>query len=237
MNRYLYETATTPEQCAAVVVKNRRNALRNPSAPYGADISIDDVLEGPALSWPLGQREASETSDGAVVMVLAASNVANSISDKPIWIHGIGWNNDSPSLESRDWGQAIYAQKAAQLAYRQAGINNPLEVVDFAEVDDTYAYKELQALEAIGICRSGEAGALTEEGFTTADGMLPVNVSGGSLGIGHLLDASGLARALEVVLQLRGEAGLRQLEDVEVGLVQSWRGVPTTSGVVAILGN
>jgi acetyl-CoA C-acetyltransferase len=237
MSRFLYETDTTPEQCAAVVVKNRRNALKNPSAPYGADLSIDDVLEGPALSWPLGKREAAEPSDGAIVMVLASENAANSISDKPIWIHGIGWINDSPSLESRDWGQAIYAQKAAQMAYRQAGISNPLQVIDFAEVDDIYAYKELQALEAIGICRPGEAGALTEEGFTSADGMVPVNISGGSLGMGHLLDATGLARALETVLQLRGEAGSRQLEDVEVGLVQSWRGVPTTSGVVAIMGN
>jgi acetyl-CoA C-acetyltransferase len=68
-------------------------------------------------------------------------------------------------------------------------------------------------------------------------GDLPVNVSGGALGWGHLLDATGLARALEVVLQLRGEAGARQLEDVNVGLAQSWRGVPTTSGAVAIFSN
>jgi acetyl-CoA C-acetyltransferase len=75
------------------------------------------------------------------------------------------------------------------------------------------------------------------DGITQPDGELPVNVSGGSLGWGHLLDATGLARALEVVLQLRGQAGIRQLEDVEVGLAQSWRGVPTTSGAVAIMSN
>jgi acetyl-CoA C-acetyltransferase len=98
-------------------------------------------------------------------MVLATANVANSISTSRSGFMN-RWNNDSSSLESRDWGQAIYAQKAAQLAYRQAGINNPLEVVDFAEVDDIYAYKELQALEAIGICKPGEAGLLTEEGYT-----------------------------------------------------------------------
>jgi acetyl-CoA C-acetyltransferase len=121
------------------------------------------------------------------------------------------------------------------MAYRQAGITNPNQVVDFAELDDTYAYKELQALEALGFCRPGEAGDLTLEGWTAPDGDLPVNVSGGSLGWGHLLDATGLARALEVVLQLRGQAGSRQLEEVEVGLVQSWRGVPTTSGAVGIL--
>jgi acetyl-CoA C-acetyltransferase len=123
------------------------------------------------------------------------------------------------------------------MAYRQAGFSNPKQVVDLVEVDDTYAYKELQALEALGFYRSGEAGIATEEGATQPDGEIPVNVSGGSLGIGHLLDATGLARALEVVLQLRGEAGSRQIDGVEIGLAQSWRGVPTASGAVIVMGN
>jgi acetyl-CoA C-acetyltransferase len=237
MNRYLHQTGTTCQQCASVVVKNRRNALSNPSASYGADLMLEEVLAGPPLAWPLGCRESAEHADGAIVMVLASEVRACHLADRPVWIQGVGWCNDSPSLESRDWAQALYVQEAARMAYRQAGIRNPERQVDFAEVDDTYAYKELQALEALGFCRPGEAGVLTEEGVTSPDGDLPVNVSGGSLGMGHVLDATGLARALEVVLQLRGEAGSRQLEDVEVGLVQSWRGVPTTSGAVAILSN
>jgi acetyl-CoA C-acetyltransferase len=237
MNRYLYETATTPEQCAAVVVKNKFNALNNPLAPYAGNLSIDDVLSGPVLSWPLGTHEAAKHADGAVVMVLAAEEQALSLTDQPIWILGAGWCNDSPSLENRDWAHAIYAEEAARMAYRQAGINNPLEAIDIAEVDDTYAYKELQALEALGFCLDGEAGRLTLEGFTSPDSGLPVNVSGGSLGMGNLLDTNGLARALEIVLQLRGEAGPRQVADVNIGLAQSWRGVPTTSGAVLILTN
>ncbi len=237
MNRYLFETDNTHEQCAAVVVKNRFNALNNPFAPYGANLSLEDVLAGPVLSWPLGLHESAEHADGAIVMVLACEEKASALTDKPIWILGAGWNNDSPSLENRDWAHAIYCEEAARMAYRQAGINNPLEAIDIAEVDDTYAYKELQALEALGFCREGEAGALTLEGFTSPDSGLPVNVSGGSLGMGNLLDANGLARALEIVLQLRGEAGSHQVEDVNTGLVQSWRGVPTTSGAVLILAN
>jgi len=237
MNRYLFESGSTPEHCAAVVVKNKFNALKNPFAPYGADITIDDVLSGPVLSWPLGVREAAEHADGAIVMVLASEDKASSLTDKPIWILGSGWCNDSPSLEYRDWAHAIYTAEAAQMAYRQAGINNPLEAIDIVEVDDIYAYKELQALEALGFCREGEAGILTVEGFTSPDSGLPVNVSGGSLGMGNLLDANGLARAYEIVLQLRGEAGPRQVEDVNIGLAQSWRGVPTTSGAVLILAN
>ncbi len=237
MNRYLYETGTTSEQCAAVVVKNRRNALRNPSAPYGADLTLEEVLSGQPLSWPLNRRETAEHSDGAIVMVLASEEKARALSDNPIWILGLGWINDSPSLEYREWGQLPYLQKAARMAYQQAGIRSPIGVVDFAEVDDLYAYKELQSLEALGLCGVGEAGLITEEGLTEADGELPVNVSGGSLGMGNLLDATGLSRALEIVLQLRGEAGPRQLENAEIGLAQSWRGVPTTSAAVAVFSN
>ncbi len=237
MNRYLHESGNTREDCAAVVVKNRHNALVNPSASYGADISMDDIIHGPPLSWPLGRREAAKHADGAIMMVLASENVARTMTDKSIWIQGIGWVNGSASLESREWGRAEYLSRAARMAYNQAGIDNPLKVVDFVEVDDIYAYKELQALEALGFCRVGEAGDLTSGGFTSPKGDLPVNVSGGSLGWGHLLDATGLARALEVVLQLRGEAGTRQLDDINFGLAQSWRGVPTTSGAVAILSN
>lgn len=237
MNRYLHETQTTEEQCAFVVVKNRSNALNNPLAPYGADLSIDDILSGPPLYWPLGKLETAKHADGAVVMVLASEDRANNLSDCPVWIRGMGWCNDTPSLESRDWGKAIYLQEAAQMAYRQAGVIHPLQVADFAEVDDTYAYKELQSLEAIGIFHPGEAGPMTEEGFTLPGSEFPVNVSGGSLGMGHLLDATGLARTMEAVLQLRGQAGARQIEDAEVGIVQSWRGVPTTSAAVAVLSN
>ena len=237
MNRYLYETGATQDQCAAVVVKNRRNALTNPSAPYGADLTVDDILAGPVLSWPLGSRQAADHADGAIVMVLASESAAWQLAGTPVWILGAGWCSDSPALENREWAQAVYARQSARMAYRQAGFSNPKQVVDLVEVDDTYAYKELQALEALGFYRSGEAGIATEEGATQPDGEIPVNVSGGSLGIGHLLDATGLARALEVVLQLRGEAGSRQIDGVEIGLAQSWRGVPTASGAVIVMSN
>jgi acetyl-CoA C-acetyltransferase len=237
MNRFLHETGTTREQCAAVAVKNRRNALANPRAPYGADLTVEEVLSGPPLAWPLGSREAAEAADGAIVMVLAEEATAQRLSQRPVWILGIGWCNDSASLENRDWARAIYARQSARMAYRQAGIANPRRAIDFAEVDDSYAYKELQALEALGLYRPGEAGLALEAGETGPGGELPVNVSGGSLGGGHLLDATGLARALEIILQLRGEAGPRQLPGVRTGLAQSWRGVPASSGAVAILSN
>jgi len=236
MNRYLYESSTSHEQCAAVVVKNRRNALWNPLASFAADLTIQEILDGPVLAWPLTCRESAQNVDGAVVFVLASEQRARSLCEKPVYILGTGWCNGSASLESRPWAQLPYVEKAARMAYQQAGIREPLKALDFVEVDDQYAYKELQTLEALGIFTFGQAAPLTEQGFTDPDGDLPVNVSGGSLGIGHLLDATGLSRLLEVVLQLRGEAGARQLIEPQIGLAQSWRGVPTTSTAIAILG-
>jgi acetyl-CoA C-acetyltransferase len=170
-------------------------------------------------------------------MVLADEQHALALSDNPIWILGMGWCNGSASLESREWGRIPYIEKAARMAYRQSGFENPNGIVDIAEVDDTYAYKELQSLEALGFFTPGEAGPATVAGITASNGELPVNTSGGSLGMGHLLDATGLARAMEIVLQLRRQAGIRQIDDLEVGLAQSWRGVPTTSGAVAVFSN
>ncbi len=236
MRRYCYETKTTLQQCAGVVVKNRRNALANPLASYGANLNLDEVLSGLTVT-ELNFNEIAQPCDGAVVMVLASEEKAKQLSEEPIWVLGVGWANESPSLERRNWARALFIHKAAQMAYHQAGISRPTREIDFFELDDTYAYKELQAMEDLGLCRVGEAGLLTEEGATAPDGGLPVNASGGSLGMGNFLDATGLVRALEVVLQLRRKAGGHQLNKANIGLAQSWRGIPTTSGAVVILGN
>ena len=236
MHRYLHESGTEQEHCAGVVVKNRRNALKNPLASFPANLTVNEVLEGPPLAWPLGTRETAGHVDGAVVMVLASEKKASLLAEKPVWILGAGWCNGSASLESRAWGSLPYLEKAARMAYHQAGIKDPWTEIDFAEIDDTYAYKELQSLEALSLCGFGEAATLLKQGVFDPEGEFPVNVSGGSLGVGHLMDGTGLHRALEAVLQLRGEAGARQLDKIEVGLVQSWRGVPTTSAAVIVLG-
>ncbi len=237
MLRYLAETATTHEECAAVVAKNRNNALLNPLAGFGASISVDDVLTSEPVSDPLTRLECANHSDGAIVLVLASGRTAPALTDHPVWLRGVGWANDTFRLESRPWGDARYARAAGEMAFRNAGIKSPRKEIDFAEVDDTFAYKELQHLEALDLCPIGMAGEWTLSGGTELSGELPVNPSGGALGQGHLLDATGLARVLEVVLQLRGEAGQRQIDNAEVGLAFGWRGVPTTSGAAVVLSN
>ncbi len=226
----------TPEQCAIVVAKNRNNALSNPRAAYGASYDAAAVLDAEILASPLTTAMAARPADGAIVMVLAEAGVARGLTDSPVRIRGIGWAVDTPALDSREWLEARYARVAAEMAYSTAGIAYPRGEIDFAEIDDTFAYKELVHLEALGLARVGEAGEITEAGETDRAGDLPVNVSGGALGEGWLVDATGLARTLEVVLQLRGEAGPRQLEDVETGLAFAWRGLPTACGAAVVLG-
>jgi acetyl-CoA C-acetyltransferase len=169
-----------------------------------------------------------------VVLVLADADRARDLTDAPVWIAGVGWSSGSPTLESRSWEEADYVRQAADRAYDMARLGSPTRDVDLAEVDDTYSYRELMHLEALRIARHGEAGGMLEDGLFNREGDLPVNVSGGSLGQGYLFEANGLARTLECVLQLRGEAGERQIEDAGVAVAQSWRGVPTTTAAVAV---
>ena len=234
MNRYLSATGTTEEQCALVVAKNRRMALDNPRAAYPTEITADDVAASQPSFWPLRQLDIARRADGCVVLVLAAEHRVDDFTDAPVWVVGAGWSTSSPSLESRSWDEAVEVRQAADRAYKMAGIGHPAGLIDVAEVDDTYSYRELMHLEGLRLARPGEAGPMLEEGFFGTDGELPVNVSGGSLGQGYLFEANGLARALECVLQLREEAGERQVEGAELALAQSWRGVPTTSAAVAL---
>jgi len=237
MNRYLHDTCTTMEQCAQVAVKNKKNAIQNPYAVYGADITLDQVLCSEVCFYPLKRLEISTPADGCVVMVLASEKVAEKLTDNPVWVRGVGWCTETPSLETMDWSKAVYTRLAAETAYKQAKISNPWKEIGFAEIHDLFAYKELQHMEALKLCEYGEAGKLTEEGLTALDGELPVNPSGGLLGMGYGLEASGTQKLLEVVLQLREQAGQRQIPDAEVGLAHTWRGIPTATGAVAVLSN
>jgi acetyl-CoA C-acetyltransferase len=232
---YLAATGTTREQCAHVAAKNRRNALRNESAAHAAAIDPEDVLASPPAFAPLTELEVSAPADGAVVIVLASEERAKKLKGQPIWVRGIGWATGSGVTAGTDVATADYARTAAEMAYRLAGVHDPRKEIDFAEVDDSYSFKEPQHLEALGLFGPGRAGAATADGATAREGDLPVNVSGGSLGVGQLYEASGGQKVAEVVAQLRGEAGPRQIKEANTGLAQSWRGVPTATGAVVVL--
>ena len=231
MNRYLHASGAEKRHCRIVVEKNRSNALRNELA-MSASLSRDDSS---VVSDPLTADDVAPIADGAAVVVLASEHAARRLRDDPIWISGVGWASDSPTLETRDWSISQYAKLASKQAYKLAGIRNPRRDIQVAEVDDTYSYKELQHLEALDIAEYGTAHRLLEDGVFNAQGSLPVNPSGGSIGMGHTLEMSGLLRVIELVLQLRGQAGEHQVNGVRKGLAQCWRGIPTASGAVVVL--
>lgn len=233
MQYYLSKTGVTEEQCAEVVVKNKRNAFRNPLAEYEAKISVEDVLESEYFFKPVKELDISLNVDGALAFVLADEETAKGLDVDKVWLSGFGWCSETPWLSTRGM-DAAYAKMASRMAYRMAGVTNPVKEVDVVEVDDRFSYKELQHLEALGFAEPGEAARLLEEGMLELKGSLPTNVSGGSLGMGNCLEASGLQRSYEIVVQLRGDAGRRQVPDAEVGVAQSWRGIPSGSGAVAV---
>jgi acetyl-CoA C-acetyltransferase len=233
MQHYLRKTGATEEQCASVVVKNKKNAFFNPYSDYEAKISIEDVMKSEYLFKPVKRLDIAPLVDGAICFVLADDKTAKNLGIDPIYLAGFGYASETPWLSTRGM-EADYAKIASKMAYKMAGITEPKKEIDVVEVDDRFSYKELQHLEAIGFARPGEAGHLVDEGVLDINGSIPTNTSGGSLGVGNCLEATGMQRSLEIVMQLRGHAGKRQVSDAEVGLAQSWRGIPTGTGAVAI---
>jgi len=237
MARFLHDSGNTVEHCARVVVNNRSHALANPRGAFGGETSVDAVLGSHPEFAPLRAAEKAPAADGAIVLVLAGREAATSAGRRPVWIEGLSWSSDHAAIEARDLGRAGYCEQAAGRAFTMAGIDDPKSAFDFVEVDDRYAFKQLQHLEALGLCAAGESGPRTGDGDFGPGGALPVNPSGGSLGAGHLYDAAGLYKVAESVQQLRGDAGALQIADANRCLVQSWRGVPTATGGVAVLSN
>ena len=239
MGRYLEETGTTERQCAAVVVKNRANAVRNPGGAWARIMDVEEVLSSAPVAEPLKELDCAGFSDGAAAVVLASEDFIRDRKidpDRVVWITGISYNNDSYYLESRNWVRVLGAERAAAAAYKQAGISDPRTDVDLFEVDDTFSYRELMHLEALGLFEPGKAGEAVEAGETMPDGRIPVNPSGGWLGMGALHECSGLYRLVEAVLQLRGEAGPHQLKrTLRRAVVQSWRGLPVETCAVCVL--
>jgi len=234
--RYMAEYGLAMEDVAQVAVKNKRNAADHPCAQLGGEVSMEEVVGSEILAWPLNRLTASPVSDGAAAMVLCGEKAAKKRTEKPVWVDGVGWSVDSTSWTNRDLLDVSNVEKAAQMAYRMAGVKSPREEIHVAEPYDPFAYKELQHLEALGLVEKGEAARVTEEGVTQRDGTMPVCPSGGLLGVGNPIGAAGLMKACELFWQLRGEAGKRQVthREPEVGVVQAW-GARTQAAAVAVL--
>ncbi len=237
MNRYMTTYGLTKRDIALVSVKNKRNAVDHPCALLGdPDITVDDVLNSETLAWPVNRLDVSPVSDGAVAIVLAAEHVAKRISDKPVWIEGVGWNLDTAHWTNRDLAYPRYVEYAARMAYEMAGIKEPRKEIHIVEPYDPFDYKELHHLEGLLLADRGDAPRLTADGVTARDGDMPVCPSGGLLGVGNPIAAAGLMKIAELFWQLRGEAGARQVPgQPKRGLAQAW-GDLMQVGTVVIMG-
>ncbi len=236
MRRYMETYHIPKEQIAQVAVKNKRNALDHPCAQLAAEITVEDVLASEVLAWPVQRLDISPTSDGAVAILLASEDRAKRITDRPVWIQGVGWNLDTAYWTDRDLAYPQYVENAARMAYDMAGIRDPRHEINIVEAYDPFDYKELHHLEGLLMCGKGEAPRLTADGVTQRDGDLPVCPSGGLLGVGNPIAAAGLMKIAEIFWQLRGEAGRRQVPgQPRRGVAQAW-GDLMQVGTVVVMG-
>jgi acetyl-CoA C-acetyltransferase len=237
MNRYMQTYGLQKKDIALVSVKNKRNAADHPCALLGdPNITVEDVLNSEVLAWPVQRLDVSPVSDGAVALVLASENVAKRITDKPVWVKGVGWALDSAYWTNRDLYYPKYVEYAARMAYEMAGIREPRKEINIVEPYDPFDYKELHHLEGLLLADKGEAPRLTAEGVTARTGNMPVCPSGGLLGVGNPIAAAGAMKVAELFWQLRGEAGKRQVPGKPItGLAQAW-GDLMQVGTVIILG-
>ena len=221
MERY----GTTVEQLAAVAVKNHANGLLNPHAQYHLKLTVEDVLSSTMVADPLHLFDCSPVTDGAAAVILTTVERAKEINGKRpiVKISGSGLATDTITLANReDLTELKAVRLAADRAYAMAD-RKPADL-HVVEVHDCFTIAEIMATEAIGLFEPGEGGAAAAGGLTALNGKIPVNTSGGLKSKGHPVGATGVAQAAEIVTQLRGEAGQRQVEGATVGLAQNMGG-------------
>ncbi len=233
--RYMHESGVTPEQTARVVVKNLKNATRNPLAHNKGEYGIEDVLASPMVADPIHRMDMAPDTDGAVAMILASEERARDITDTPVWVKGMGVCYDAHYLGDRDLSRCAALGKASEKAYDMAGIKNPRTEIDLIELGEEFSYQELLWLEGLGVCDPGKGGELVDSGVTQMEGDLPVNPSGGLLS-GVPANVMGLNRVAEAALQLMGNARGHQLKGARTAVAQGHSGFCGQHHCVIVLG-
>lgn len=238
--RHMAEHGTTAAQLAAVAVKNRAHGRLNPNARShnaAACPDIDDVLNSDPIAEPLTKLQCCPNADGAAALVLAASGVLPGGPRPAVRVLASEIAGGSSSRRQISIVRSGASQRAADAAYRIAGIGP--ESLDLAEVHDPFTIGEIMSTEALGLCEPGAGGKFAESGASSLGGRLPVNVSGGLISKGHPLGATGVAQVAELTWQLRGEAGERQVHGARRGLAHTIGGgvaeLDAVASVVTIL--
>lgn len=215
---------TTREQLAEVAIKNHRNGSMNPYAQFPSVITLDTVLNSTMIADPLRLMDCSPVTDGAAAVLLTTVENAKKLKKHPVVvISGIGSAVDSIALsQRRDLLELKAVKIAAGKALQMSG--RTINDIDFAEVHDCFTITEILVLESMGFLEPGNGGPATLEGYTALDGKFPVNSSGGLKSKGHPVGATGVAQIFEIVNQLRGNSGKRQINGAKIGLAQNMGG-------------
>ncbi len=214
---------TTREQLAMVAVKNHDNGSMNPLAQFPFKITVEAVLNSVLVADPLRILDCSPITDGAAVVILSSLATARKLKKPLVKIAGSGQASDTIALSSRKditWLESTF--QAAQQAYKMAG-KRPKDI-DLVEVHDCFTIAEICVTEALGFFEPGKGGEAVQKGLTSLKGRIPVNASGGLKAKGHPVGATGVAQVIEIVKQLRGEAGHRQVKKTRVGMTQNMGG-------------
>jgi acetyl-CoA C-acetyltransferase len=232
--RHMHEFGTRREHLAAVAVKNHANGALNPDAHLRKVITLEQALAGKPVADPLNLYDCSLISDGAAAVIVAAADRAKDFSDKPVRVLGMAQASDYLALDQKADITTFPAVKAAaRKAYDMAGV--AAADIEFGELHDCFTIAEIIALEDLGFVPRGQGGPCSAGGYTARDGAKPINASGGLKSKGHPVGATGVAQICDVVQQIRGEAGERQLARHSLGLAQNLGGSGATC-VVTILG-
>lgn len=228
MGAFMRSSGSRRDVLDGLLIGVKGRALDNPRASYGARLSKSDLDGSGYLSPPLRRVDRAPFADAGVVLVLASERWIRKNRRHAVFVDGVAWSSSLPWYDGGDPSVAGYASESYGRALARAGLKRDLGAFDVLELDDAYSFKLLQHLLSLAKSRA------EMERILSGDGPV-INPCGGSLGVGNLLEASALHRLLECVLQLRGEAGPMQVDGARRALVQSWRGVPTATGGVAIL--
>ncbi|MGE5304015.1 MAG: thiolase family protein [Alphaproteobacteria bacterium] len=214
--RHMMEYGTTIEQLAKIAVKNHHNSVHNSHAQYRREYTLEEVLNSRMIADPLSILHCCPSGDGAAAVMLAATEMTRGFSGKPVKVRASVLQSGLFKNDFRDMTKSDLSYRSAAAAYEMAGLGP--DDIDVAEVHDAFTIGELMYYEALGFCAPGEGGRLIDEGATEISGRIPVNPSGGLLSKGHPVGATGVAQIVEIVSQLRGNCGARQVPGAKIGL-------------------
>jgi len=222
--RHMHEYGTTRENLLQVAVKNHHYGAMNPMALFRKEITMEKALASEEVATPFQVYDCCANADGAACVILASEKRAKELSDKPVWLDGMGCATASMSVLRRPSLTGLpSAQEASSIAYEMAGVT--ADDIKVADVHDCFTIAEIMAYEDLGFCEKGEGGRFIDQKQSYIGGKVAVNVDGGLKAKGHPIGATGVSMTVEIAKQLRGEAGERQVPDADVGLTHNVGGI------------